>query len=605
MNPLLLDPTQIEFSNPIGRPRNLAITPEVQEMFLIPEFKALVDSTYKGSKIPPPTSVAWQNRALEVAYELNRQAMAQSARHFIENYVYIENKSGFGDRVIKFRLWPAQEQVLQDFLIHRLVAAVKSRQLGLTWLALAYAVWRMLFIRGFTTIAVSRTDADAIELIDHRLRLFIMANLPSWLVQHKKMAHKAWRGPVWDSTQHELTIYHPPRKVQGRLLPAAESRFIARPATEGAGRSLTADLLILDEWAYQQFDREIWTAAYPSINRPGATVESGQVIGISSGKAGTLFEEVARNAPSNGFKLIFLPWTADPNRDAEWYEQARKALPTTYQREYPETLDDAFSAGEDMAFPYFVKEPGGGNVCLPFKIPRWWPRWRSNDIGVGDPYAWYCFALAPDGRIFVYREYARALDSQERPTYSEQARTFAEMCIVGSEIGQPEYEGGAPVYERFEFTAVGHDAYRTNPETGKRIVDYYIDNGIDDVIQAPADRIGRMAAVAEALAIDHQARREPAEDIPGYVGEFTSRVVIFSTCKHLINSIPQLVSDPNEPNRVKNSNIDHYYDALGYGLQAWSPERVRPPQPPKTMIQKHKERIARQRGRYGRLRIVS
>jgi hypothetical protein len=81
-------------------------------------------------------------------------------------------------------------------------------------------------------------------------------------------------------------------------------------ATQDAGRSFTANLVILDEWAFQQYAEEIYTSAYPTINRLG----SGQVIGLSTAKRLTFYETMwkAAEAGKNKFKAIFLPWWTDP-----------------------------------------------------------------------------------------------------------------------------------------------------------------------------------------------------------------------------------------------------------------------------------------------------
>ncbi|MFW1582091.1 hypothetical protein ACEV7R_23980, partial [Vibrio parahaemolyticus] len=41
------------------------------------------------------------------------------------------------------------------------------------------------------------------------------------------------------------------------------------PATESAGRSASASLLVLDEWAHQQFDSDIWAAVQPTVSSGG------------------------------------------------------------------------------------------------------------------------------------------------------------------------------------------------------------------------------------------------------------------------------------------------------------------------------------------------
>src|SRR5690606_6488033 len=114
-----------------------------------------------------------------------------------------------------------------------------------------------------------------------------------------------------------------------------------------------------------QWAREIWAAAYPTINRAGASVMDGQVLGVSTAERDTLFEEIWNNAPGNGFFPVFLPYSTDPSRDVAWYEDTKKALPASYMREYPRTPEEAFSSGPRTAFPMFDPTPGGAYVCRP------------------------------------------------------------------------------------------------------------------------------------------------------------------------------------------------------------------------------------------------
>ena len=105
------------------------------------------------------------------------------------------------------------------------------------------------------------------------------------------------------------------------------------------GRSFTADLIVIDEWAFQQFAREIWASAFPVVNRP----EGGRVIGLSTIKRGTLFEEIFTGR-GNGFHKLFLPWSADPRRDKAWYRRTLAALgrDRTLQ-EYPASVEEALT----------------------------------------------------------------------------------------------------------------------------------------------------------------------------------------------------------------------------------------------------------------------
>ena len=75
-----------------------------------------------------------------------RQEVLKSCRsplYFIENYGLIYDAT---DRVwLPFRLWPEQVSTLKTIQDNRLVCILKARQLGLTWLAIGFALWLVLF----------------------------------------------------------------------------------------------------------------------------------------------------------------------------------------------------------------------------------------------------------------------------------------------------------------------------------------------------------------------------------------------------------------------------------------------------------------------------
>ena len=62
----------------------------------------------------------------------------------------------------------------------------------------------------------------------------------------------------------EIIIYHPPNEDDIRITSSVKGLV----STPKAGRSITADLIIFDEWAYHENAEEVFAAAYPTINRP-------------------------------------------------------------------------------------------------------------------------------------------------------------------------------------------------------------------------------------------------------------------------------------------------------------------------------------------------
>lgn len=253
--------------------------------------------------------------------------------YFIDTYGHIEDKDNLDCIIQPFKMWPAQREALHSICDNKLNVILKARQLGFSWLVLHYAAWIMLTMEGRTVIGLSQKEDDAKELV-RRLDV-IFSNMP--LIQEKTEAPEGWSGPVYERTALEIKIIFPS---------GIQSKFSGMPSSPGSGRSFTANVIILDEWAFQPFAEEIWKSGYPTINRP----TGGQVIGLSTIERGSFFEEVFTN-PDNGFNKIFIPWFADPRRDDNWYAETKKAMGDSITQEYPATVEEALTVPGGSYFP--------------------------------------------------------------------------------------------------------------------------------------------------------------------------------------------------------------------------------------------------------------
>ena len=459
--------------------------------------------------------------------EKEKEKCRNNVEYFIQNYVYIEDRDA-DELASLFTLWDKQKEALQGFINNRLNIVLKARQLGLTWLALSYSIWNIIYNMGYQVVALSKTEDDAKELV--RRVVFILRHLPPWIIREKTKDTTNFDGLFWTSTTMSVTIHHKDISI-----------FNSFPAGQNSGRSFTANLVIMDEWAFQQWAREIWAAAYPTINRPNG----GKVIGLSTAKRLTLFEDIWEMATKglNTFNRIFLPWSTDPRRTETWYEQTKLDLPHSYKAEYPSTPEEAFEAAEGVAFPEFSRDV---HVCKPFPIPKYWRKWRSCDNGYSDPFAWYWFAVSEDGIIYIYQEYTRD-KKDDKVNYSDQARQV--INLTGDMRASP--------------TVCGHDAWNVHhltitpaTPTGKSLINYYADGGLHDCIRAITDRAIRKTTWHEYL--------KPYWD--DNLKRMMARVQIFDTCEKLIETLPRLVNDEKDNEKVCECELDHWYDGAGYGL---------------------------------------
>ena len=240
----------------------------------------------------------------------------------------------------KLQKWPHIVEMAEAFEKYRFISVLKARQLGFSWTATAYATWLMRFHPPASTLAFSKSQREAIELVSKAR--FILNNLP-----------ERWRVPYAASSRQELS------------LKGLESSFVALPSTEDAGRSFTASLLLLDEADYQKYFDTTYVAARPTIDSSGGSL----IMGSSSNKRkmASLFKETyraARDVPRkdrNDFKRLFFGWDVRPGRDKKWYRNTRNTIPETdlaelgltpdsyMEQEYPKDADEALKPPKTLA----------------------------------------------------------------------------------------------------------------------------------------------------------------------------------------------------------------------------------------------------------------
>jgi len=271
-----------------------------------------------------------QQEAYEIAkvrfekMEREREAAKLAPQFLLEHASATDARTGevfsfdFGDD----SGWAWQGDVLDDFRMHQITLALKARQLGISWIAIGYALWKVLTTPGTNALAVSINETEASVLINRAWDLF--ESLP----EHLKFEVEVIR-PQKGRPSTRIELRHPNGQI---------SSLIAMPSTPKAGHGQVATLVILDEHARHAYAEEGWKAFVPVI------ADGGQIIIISTANGiGGTFYELWMNADDRGVHTIFLPWNYHPRRDENWYARVAKALPEFDRAEqYPLTPADAF-----------------------------------------------------------------------------------------------------------------------------------------------------------------------------------------------------------------------------------------------------------------------
>lgn len=268
--------------------------------------------------------------------------VATSFFYFVCTFCWIENKSSSGERIGEtlFNLWPAQRPLPGLFIKHRLLAILKARQLGLTWLTAAYCLWKCITKQsgGFLCVVISANQDWAVEFLD-RVR-FMYNRLPPFLQPPlAKDGSEQMRFVFeWDDKGKKPLVFNDIKSLT---------------TTPAGAQSKTPDLLVMDETARNPYAREIYGASKPGIDKAG-----GQIIVISNSHkrapgwpwtrkicAGALRKE-------NRFYFLFMPWWDCPERLTE--EEAKKLaedptfVPQEYKRRQLEDGVDPIDISENL-----------------------------------------------------------------------------------------------------------------------------------------------------------------------------------------------------------------------------------------------------------------
>ena len=274
---------------------------------------------------------------------------------FINGYCWVIPAEG--GYPIRFRLWDFQGEVIQDIVEHDSLVVLKARQLGLSWLALAYGLWLCNCHPGQTCLILNRNLGAAIELLD-RIRFM-----------HKRLPLELATRVVQDTNDVKMPM----------LVFANGSRIISLPSTEDTGSGLTAQLIIADEVAKWKWAVATFTAILAII------AGGGKIIAISTAKGtGNYFARLWAGAQpgaedANGYWPIFIPSSAHPLRDDAWLAREARKYPDRrrFRQEHPEKAAEAFQLADDAVFGEFDRAQHHRQFV---REPQW-PVWRGIDFG--------------------------------------------------------------------------------------------------------------------------------------------------------------------------------------------------------------------------------
>jgi hypothetical protein len=257
--------------------------------------------------MPPATK---NNVAREHVQEIIN--CGKDPKYFINKYSKIQHPV---KGLIPFNTYEFQDDCLDSFQKNRFNIILKSRQLGLSTVTAAYAVWYAIFYKDKNVLVIATKLDTAINFIK-KVKVMIQS-LPSWLLMTK-----------FEENKRSIRFSN-------------GSTITAIPTSEDAGRSEALSLLIVDEAAFIRDFDDIWTGLYPTLSTGGKAI----LISTPNGVGGQYYKLWAEaESGLNDFNAIKLPWTVHPDHNQEWFEKETKNL--AKRKIAQEYLCDFISSGD-------------------------------------------------------------------------------------------------------------------------------------------------------------------------------------------------------------------------------------------------------------------
>lgn len=209
------------------------------------------------------------------------------------------------------------------------------------------------------------------------------------------------------------------------------------------------------------------------------------------------------------------------------------SLPETKRKQW---LEGNWFVSEMSAFPEF--DPNV-HVVAPHELGRDWKRCKGQDWGFSSDGCVYWGAVKPSGQLVIYREFV--FKGKDALRVAQEGKSM--------ELGEGRSLG-----------IIDASAFQQRGTLGQSIGEI-MQNVWPSWVPSSRARVANTGSRAHRKNLVHQHLA-----INPMTGE--PRMVIFPTCRKLIEALSGLPIDKNNPETVDtDSPLDHYFDALSYLLQ--------------------------------------
>jgi len=257
--------------------------------------------------------------------------------YFINRYVKIQHPER---GTISFNTYPFQDTCVDNFLDSRFNVIVKSRQLGLSTLVAAYAVWLAIFYKDKNVLVIATKLAVAMNFIK-KVKVAING-LPPWLMIPE----------IVGNNKQSIEFNN-------------GSTIKAIPTSDDAGRSEALSLLIIDEAAFVRNFDDLWMGLYPTLSTGGRAI----VLSTPNGVGGQYYDLYMKaESGENDFRPTKLQWDVHPERDNDWFKAESKNM--NEKQIAQELMCDFAAAGDTFLSPADIDYI---RKCVKSPIERWGP----------------------------------------------------------------------------------------------------------------------------------------------------------------------------------------------------------------------------------------
>lgn len=241
-------------------------------------------------------------------------SMVNGFQAWCSDHVRIRTNEG----PIPFVLRDEQLEAARSYIENPRTLVLKARQIGFTTVTMQFVLWRALFWPNFVTIVLSKTEKDAVSALGKAIDAY------NWLPTH-----------IRARLPQRLNA------AKGEMEFDNGSRIHSWSSGNDPARGQTANLMILDEWAFLEDPEQAWAAVEPVTDTKG-----GRLVALSTANGwGNLFHQhwVQATKGDSEWNPIFFPFSAVPDRDGDWYERKSKDTPAWQMaQEYPRNPEEAF-----------------------------------------------------------------------------------------------------------------------------------------------------------------------------------------------------------------------------------------------------------------------